>query len=136
MEQAFNKPYPSMEYKCTTTKEIEQIIKLIKTKNSYEYDEISTKIVKESCPFISAPINYICNKMLFCGVFPDRLKYAVIKPIHKYDDRCEVFKYRPVSLLTPYSIVGHIWHNLIFFTFEGLLIFVTLLYILVKWFVS
>ena len=23
MEQAFNKPYPSMEYKCTTTKEIE-----------------------------------------------------------------------------------------------------------------
>jgi hypothetical protein len=27
MEQAFNKPYPSMECKCTTIKEIEQIIK-------------------------------------------------------------------------------------------------------------
>ena len=36
------------------------------------------------------------------------------------------------SYLTPYSIVGHIWHNLIFFIFEGLLILVTLLYILVK----
>ena len=31
MEQAFNKPYPSMEYKCTT-KEIGQIIKSLKTK--------------------------------------------------------------------------------------------------------
>ena len=39
------------------------------------------------------------------------------------------------ELLTPYSIVGHIWHNLIFFIFEGLLMLVTLLYILVKWFV-
>jgi len=25
MEQAFNKRYPSMEFKCTTTKEIEQL---------------------------------------------------------------------------------------------------------------
>jgi len=33
MEQAFTKPYPNMECKCTTTKEIEQIIKSIK-KNS------------------------------------------------------------------------------------------------------
>jgi len=41
MEQAFNKPYPSMECKCTTTKEIERIIKSLKTKNSYGYDEIT-----------------------------------------------------------------------------------------------
>ena len=91
-----------MEYKCTTTKEIEQIIKLIKTKNSYRYDEISTKIVKASCPFISAPINYICNKMLFWGVFPHRLKYTVIKQIHK-NDRCDVSNYKPASLLTSFS---------------------------------
>jgi hypothetical protein len=32
MEQAFNIPYPSMKCKCTTTKEIEQIIKSLKTK--------------------------------------------------------------------------------------------------------
>ena len=32
MEQAFNKHYPSMDYKCTTTKEIERIIKSLKTK--------------------------------------------------------------------------------------------------------
>ena len=32
MEQAFTKPYPSMECKCTTTKEVEQIIKISQNK--------------------------------------------------------------------------------------------------------
>jgi hypothetical protein len=41
--------------------------------------------------------------MLFWGVFPDRLKYAIIKPLHKDGDRCDVSKYRLVSLLTSFS---------------------------------
>jgi hypothetical protein len=41
--------------------------------------------------------------MLFWGMFPDRLKYAIIKPLHKNEDRCEESKYRPVSLLTSFS---------------------------------
>jgi hypothetical protein len=41
--------------------------------------------------------------MFFWGVLPGRLKYAIIKPIHKNGDRCEVSNYRPVSLLTSFS---------------------------------
>ena len=82
MEQAFTNPYPSMKWKCTT-EEIGEIMKSLITKNSYRYDEISPKILKISCLFISSPINYICNKMLFWGVSPDRLKYATTKPLHK-----------------------------------------------------
>jgi hypothetical protein len=41
--------------------------------------------------------------MLCWGVFPDRLKYTIIKPLHKNDDRSEVYNYRPVSLLTSFS---------------------------------
>ena len=100
IEQAFNKPYPSMECKYTTTKEIEQIIQSLKAKNSYGCDEISTKILKISGPFISSPINYMCNKMLFWGVFLDRLKYTIIKPLHTNDDIGEVSNCRPVSLFT------------------------------------
>ena len=59
--------------------------------------------VKISCPFISSPINYVCNKMLFWGVFRDRLKYTKIKPVDKNDDIYEVSDYRPVSLLTSFS---------------------------------
>jgi hypothetical protein len=32
MDQAFTKPYPSMEWKCTTTEETERIIQSLKTK--------------------------------------------------------------------------------------------------------
>jgi len=89
MEQAFNKPYPSMECKCMM-KVNDQIITYLKTKNSCGYNEISTKILKISSPFISSPLNCIHNKILFWGVFPDRLKHAVIKPLHKNDDGCDV----------------------------------------------
>ena len=80
----------SMECKCTTRKEIVQIIKSLKIKNSYGYKEISTKILKISCPFTSSPLNYTCNKIIFWGIFPERLRYAVIKPQHKNSDGCEV----------------------------------------------
>jgi len=63
----------------------------IPKKNPYGYDEISTKILNISCPFISSPINYICNKIVFWGVFADRLKQTIIKQIHKNDDRCELW---------------------------------------------
>ena len=98
MEKVFNKPYPSMECKCTT-KEIEQIIKSHKTNNSYVYNDISTKILKIVCPFISSPTNYISNNMFFWVVFPFRLKYTIIKPLYKNRERCGVSNYRPVSLL-------------------------------------
>jgi hypothetical protein len=101
-QQASSEPYPSMKHKCTTTKEIERIIKSLKTKYSYGYNEISTKILKIRGPYTSSPMNYICNKIPFWGVFPDRLKYAIIKPIHKNDDTCEISNYRPISLLTSF----------------------------------
>jgi len=44
--------------------------------------------------------------MLFWGVFHDRLKYAIIKPLHKNGDRCDISKYRPVSLLTSFSKIS------------------------------
>ena len=97
-----------MECKCTTTKEIEQIIKSLKTNNSCGYNDISTKILKIICPFISSPTNYISNKMMFCYLFPDRLKYTIINPLHRNDERCGVSNYRPVSILTSFSKVFEI----------------------------
>ena len=67
------------------------------------YLKKSMKIVEICHPFISSPLNYICNKILFWGVFPVRIKYTVIKPLHKNGDRCEVSNYRPVSLSTSFS---------------------------------
>jgi hypothetical protein len=87
-----------MNLKSVSSKEVENIIKSLKTKNSSEYDGISTKLLKISSCFISSPLTYICNKSLSSGIFPDRLKYAVVKPLFKKSDRSNVSNYRPISL--------------------------------------
>jgi hypothetical protein len=48
---------------------------------------------------------HICNKVLSSGIFPIRLKYAVIKPIFKTGDRSDISNYRPISLLPSFSKV-------------------------------
>ena len=52
------------------------------------------------------PLTYICNVILNTGLFPVRLKYAIIKPIFKKtgDDQ-DLTNYRPISLLTTFSKV-------------------------------
>jgi hypothetical protein len=59
--QVFPTPFPEIKFKLTSTKEIENIIKSLKRKNSNGYDEISVNILKTSAPTISSPFTYICN---------------------------------------------------------------------------
>ena len=55
-------PCSNMKLKYTTPKEIEKMIKSLKSKNSHGYDGIPTKILKLSTPFITSPLTFICNK--------------------------------------------------------------------------
>jgi hypothetical protein len=75
------------------------------SKNTGGYDEIYTHILKVSTPHIISPLTYICNAVLNTGTFPDRLKYAIIKPIFKKGDNQDITNYRPISLLTSFSKV-------------------------------
>jgi hypothetical protein len=104
--------FSGIHWQYATTSEIDKIIKSLKTKNSYGYDEISVKILKSSAPFIISPLTYICNKSLSSGVFSERLKDAIVKPIHKKGDRSLPLNYRPISLLTSFS---KIFEKLIYF---------------------
>ena len=87
MSNLFHKPFLSIKFNKTSTKEIEKIINSLKIKESSGYDEISTKILKISAPFISSPLSYICNKSMLSGTFPTRLKYATVKPLLKKGGR-------------------------------------------------
>jgi hypothetical protein len=62
LAKLFHKQFPSIQYNNTATKEIEKTIKPLNLKKSSGYVEISTKILNISAPFISSPLNYICNK--------------------------------------------------------------------------
>jgi len=61
--------------------------------------------MKISSPFISSPLVHICNKSLFSGIFPDRLKHAVVKPLFKKGDKSKISNYRPISILSSFSRV-------------------------------
>jgi hypothetical protein len=74
MSKLSQNSFPNTKFKNTSTKEVERIIISLRLKNWYGYDGISTKILKASAPFISSPLNYICNKAITSGIFPTRLK--------------------------------------------------------------
>jgi len=98
-------PPSSFVFKTFSTKEISSIIISIKTKYTCGYDWISTKLLKVSSNYITSPLTYICNKVILSGIFPDRLKYSIVKPALKKGDRTKPTNYRPISLLTSFSKV-------------------------------
>jgi len=99
----FQTPFPSIKLKNTSSKEIEKIINSLKIKESSGYDDVSTKLLKISAPFISSPLSYICNKSMLSGTFSTRLKYAIVKPKLKKGHKENIASYS--SLLTSFSKV-------------------------------
>jgi hypothetical protein len=88
-----------MSWHYASTYEIEKIIKSLKSKNTGGYDEISTRILKLSAPYIISLLTYICNTILNTSIFRDKLKYAIIKQIFKKGDDQDLTNYRLAYLL-------------------------------------
>ena len=65
----------------------------------------STKILKINSNYITSPLTHICNKIFLSASFPDRLKFSVVKPVHKKGDKTNYTNYRPIPLLTSFSKV-------------------------------
>jgi Notch-like protein len=94
--------FANIKFNNTSTKGIERIVKSLK--NSHGYDEISTKILQVSAPFITS-LNYIFNKSIISGTFPTHLKYSIVKPLFKKGDNKNMTNYRLISLVTSFSKV-------------------------------
>jgi hypothetical protein len=105
LRQHFKHPSSTLRLKNATTYEIEKIIHSMKLKDSHGYDEISTRILKMSAPYILSLLTHIVNNILSTGIFPDRLKFAEVKPLYKDGNTLDFSNYRPVSLLTSFSKV-------------------------------
>jgi len=71
----------------------------------YWFDEISIKLLKISAPYICSPLTYIYNKSILAGIFPHRMKFSIIKPIYKKENKMNPTNYRPILLLTSFSKV-------------------------------
>jgi hypothetical protein len=76
----FKQPRSSIKLTFVSRKEIEDVVSSLKMKDSHGYDGISTKILKQSMPYIASALTHVCNLMVSTGIFPTRLKFAEIKP--------------------------------------------------------
>ena len=86
-------------------REIEKIINSLKSKDSFGYDKIFTKILNTSSPFISSPLSYICNKSIRSAKFSSQIQICHSKTHIKERNKENVTNYRPISLLPSFSKV-------------------------------
>ena len=112
LEKHYPYAFPPMQIVPVTEGEIRGIINTMKPKNSSGYDGISTKVLKPSGSQISKLLAFIIDKSIKTGIFPERLKYAVVTPLHKRGDVSDIANYRPISLLPAFSkILEKIMHS-------------------------
>ena len=97
IEKNFN--FPEFKFENETVENIEKIIDKIKIDVATGIDSIPSKIIKNSKNIISPYLTKLINLSFETKKFPDILKNAIIKPIHKKDDKNEISNYRPISIL-------------------------------------
>ena len=55
--------------------------------------------------FMAEPLSHVCNRLFESGLFPEKMKLAIV-PIFKAGDNQVYTNYRPVSLLPQFSKVS------------------------------
>jgi hypothetical protein len=83
--------------------EIVTVVAKLKGKASAGFDEIPDFLVKDCIRCIKKPLTFIFNESIHQGVFPDLMKIAKIRPVHKKGNRHEISNYRPISVLSIFS---------------------------------
>lgn len=94
-----------MNFELVTEEEITGIIREFKNTYSAGDDEISISLIKKCTNIVTAPLTYIINNSLTYGVFPDRLKLALVTAVYKDGDSQCIENYRPLSILSTFGKV-------------------------------
>ena len=72
---------------------------------------IPIKLLKIADPLIIQPLTDLINISFETGSFPDKIKIAIVIPVHKSGSKLDVNNYRPISLLSVFSkIIEKIMH--------------------------
>ena len=89
--------HPVTEY------EIGCVTNSLRGKLSGGYNEIPEYLVKKCINYVKRPLAHIFNASLSSGTFPDRLKLAIVIPLHKKGQYHDIKNYRPISILSIFS---------------------------------
>jgi hypothetical protein len=82
--------------------EVRKIIMSLKN-CSTGWDNIQTKILKQTHVLYIEVITHVLNLSLTQGLFPDTMKIARVIPLFKSGDSLQISNYRPVSILPVFS---------------------------------
>ena len=96
--------YPSFEFEHVQEAEVAKIIKSITT-NAVGVDGINARQLKLSMPNCVSVITHLINYSFSTCEFPDKWKYAIVKPLPKAHSAALPTDYRPISLLPTVSKV-------------------------------
>jgi Reverse transcriptase (RNA-dependent DNA polymerase)/Endonuclease-reverse transcriptase len=94
---------PIFEHPIITEQDIMEVLSKFAPKQSAGWDEIPMSLLKKCGAWIATPLVHVFNYSFYSGQFPEKMKFAVVKPIHKKGDKTECANYRPISLLTSFS---------------------------------
>lgn len=92
--------------------EVEEAIDSLKSNAAAGPDGISPKIVKRLKLQLIPLLIGLVNLIFMSGSFPSILKEAIVRPIHKGDDKKDPNNYRPLSMLNFYAkVIERIMYN-------------------------
>jgi hypothetical protein len=83
--------------------ELERTVDKLKGNRAIGFDEIPDFIVTDSIQLTKKTLCFIFNLSITLGLFPDWMKTAKIKPIHKKGRKHDIGNYRPISILPVFS---------------------------------
>ena len=87
-----------------TSLEVRNIISSTKD-SSPGWDDIPAVIGKKCIEYYIDPLTHIINNSLKVGVFSSELKLARVVPLLKSGDSSQLTNYRPISILSFFSII-------------------------------
>ena len=81
----------------TSPNEIAEICAQLKIKNSSGFDNITSRVVKQSIYAIIIPLSTVINSSFEQGIFPELLKIAKVIPVYKNGSKDSISNYRHIN---------------------------------------
>nr|CAH7766805.1 unnamed protein product [Callosobruchus chinensis] len=90
---------PCIDLPLVSEHDVLNAIKKLKSKKSTGIDNIPAYIYKGLAEYLAKPLMHLFNLSISSRQFPNRLKTALVTPIHKNGNINEIKNYRPITLI-------------------------------------